>query len=523
MRLRVLRPTRAEAVAALVSGLLFAVAFPPIPIIGPAFLCLVPFALAIVRQADEGGAIRDAARTGFWFGVVGYGATLYWIAIALAIFTKLAFLGYVASVLVMAVWTAIGGAALFCARRVSRLPMAILLPTVWVALELLINYVPDLAFPWLPLGLATARHPLLAQAADISSVRGVSFWIAATNGLIVDAYLLRERRPAVLLRIAILVALAGLVAAYGSWRLSSVRLRDLAPIAIVQPNIPQEEKWQEENRNAIIQRLSALTRERVAREDDALIVWPEVALPGYLGDHPEWRDTLRTLSTIEGTPIITGVLDAQFSSPTEYEYYNAAVVVDASGRLGTQPPYYKAYLVPIVERVPFVNPRWFRNLKFFGGFGRGTSTRPFVFTFGRVGVLICYESIFPQVSRTYRNKGADALLNITNDAWFGQSFAPYQHEAHLALRAIENRVGIVRSANTGISEYIDPLGRVHGATELFVEASRSYRVQTTSERTLYSRFGDWMSALAAIATLALVAWDRLGRRRTPPGSAPAKP
>jgi apolipoprotein N-acyltransferase len=517
----VLRPTRAEAAAALASGALFAIAFPPIPLVVPAFLCLVPLALAIVRQADEGGAVRDAARTGFWFGVVGYGASLYWIAIALAIFTKLAFLGYVASVLVMAVISAAGAAALFCARRVSRLPMAILLPTVWVALELLINYLPDLAFPWLPLGLATARYPLVAQVADLSSVRGVSFWIAATNGLLVDAYLLRGRRRAVLTRAATIAAFAALVAGYGYWRLSTVRLRDLAPIAIVQPNIPQEEKWQQENQSRIIGLLSALTRERVAHADDALIVWPEVALPGFLNDHADWRDTLKTLSTIEGTPIITGVLDAQFSSPTDYEYYNAAVLVDAHGRIGTQPPYYKAYLVPIVERVPFVNPRWFRSLKYFGGFGRGTSTRPFVFPFGRVGVLICYESIFPQVSRAYRRNGADALLNITNDAWFGRSLAPYQHEAHLALRAIENRVGIVRSANTGISEYIDPLGRVHGATELFVEASRSYRVQTTSERTLYTRVGDWLSVLGTIATLGLVLWDRVQRRRAPPPAGPA--
>ena len=513
MRLQVLRPTRAEAAAALGSGALFALSFPPIPLVFPAFICLVPFALAIVRQADEGGARRDAARTGFWFGMLGYGATLYWIGIALAIFTKLSFLGYVAGVLVMAVMTSVGGAALFAARRTTRWPMAILLPTVWVSLELLINYFPDLAFPWLPLGLATSRHPMLAQIADLSGVRGVSFWIAATNGLLVDAYLLRANRRAVGLRLAGILVLALAVCGYGRWRLTTVPLRDFAPIGVVQPNIPQEDKWQEENRGVIVGRLSGLTRELLARGDDALIVWPEVALPGFLNDHPDWQDTLRTLSTVEGTPIIFGVLDARFTSPTEYEYYNAAQLVDARGRIGTQRAYYKAFLVPVVERVPFLNPRWFRSLRYFGGFGRGSSTQPFVFPFGRVAVLICYESIFPQLSRAYRRNGADVLLNITNDAWFGRSLAPYQHEAHLSLRAIENRVGIARSANTGISEYIDPLGRVHGATELFVPASRSFVAQTTSVRTLYTRLGDWLSVLAALVTLGLLVRDRLHRRR----------
>jgi apolipoprotein N-acyltransferase len=135
-------------------------------------------------------------------------------------------------------------------------------------------------------------------------------------------------------------------------------------------------------------------------------------------------------------------------------------------------------------------------------------------------VLICYESIFPQLSRAYRRNGADVLLNITNDAWFGRSLAPYQHESHLALRAIENRVGIVRSANTGISEYIDPLGRVHGATALFVEASRSFRVETTDVRTPFTRYGDWVGILSAIATVVLVLWDR-ARRRGRPASSPA--
>jgi apolipoprotein N-acyltransferase len=103
-------------------------------------------------------------------------------------------------------------------------------------------------------------------------------------------------------------------------------------------------------------------------------------------------------------------------------------------------------------------------------------------------------------------------VNITNDAWFGRSLAPYQHEANLALRAIENRVGIVRAANTGISSYVDPLGRIHGETPLFTAATRTYEAQTTSVRTLYDHLGDSIGALSAIASLALLAYARLRPR-----------
>jgi apolipoprotein N-acyltransferase len=165
-----------------------------------------------------------------------------------------------------------------------------------------------------------------------------------------------------------------------------------------------------------------------------------------------------------------------------------------------------------VERVPFVNPRWFAHLKYFGGFGRGTNTKPFVLSFGKVGVLICYESIFPQRSREFRLNGANMIVNITNDAWFGKSLAPHQHEAHLALRAIENRVGIVRAANTGISAYIDPLGRFHGETQLDVAASELYDAQTTSVTTLYTRVGDWLGTLTVALTAIGLLWVRFRRR-----------
>lgn len=527
MSQRVLWPARHEAVAALASAVLFALAFPPIPLVFPVFLCLVPMAVGIAHQADDEGTLRGAARIGFWFAIVGYGSALYWIAGALSLFTKLAILGFVGAIVWLGIMVALVAIALYSSRRATRLPLAILLPVVWTAGELVLAHFPDLSFPWLPLGLATVQLPVLAQGAELSGVRGVTFWIAAVNGLVADAWLLYRAgqragetnraafltSAAALRRVGAIVAIFALAAAYGVWRTRTIDLRSVAPVAVVQPNIPQDEKWQEEERDRIVGIIAGITRDVIVESDAELVVWPEVALPGYLFDHPEWRDTLRSLATIDSTPILFGVLDVEFRTREDYDYYNAAMLTDSLGVVGAQPPYRKGHLVPIVERVPFVNPRWFSGMKYFGAFGIGTETTPFVLASGRAGVLICYESIYPQRSRDFRRNGADILVNITNDAWFGRSLAPWQHHAHLILRAIETRTGIVRSANTGISGYIDPLGIDRGRTELFVEAAPTYLAQTTDITTLYVRLGDWLGVLSLIATAGATAMYAVQHRR----------
>jgi apolipoprotein N-acyltransferase len=175
--------------------------------------------------------------------------------------------------------------------------------------------------------------------------------------------------------------------------------------------------------------------------------------------------------------------------------------------------------VPFVERVPLVPPDWFGSLRYFGGFGVGEGW-PLARVNGTAyGVLICYESSYPEGSRRFRLEGADVLVNITNDAWYGReplyarTTALWQHPAHMVMRAIENRVGVARAANTGISLFIDPTGRVYNATNLFESDLRTDVVWTTDVRTLYTRFGDLAGTGAAVAALLLVlASYRLGRR-----------
>jgi len=498
-----LLPTRAEGQAAVASAALFAIAFPPFVLVGPVFFILVPLAIAAARAVDEDASWRASVRLGFWFGALAYGVTLYWIATALAIYTKLAVAGWLAAVLLLAMMTGLTIGTLHRVRRATRWPFAVVLPLVWVAGEFALEHLGDLAFPWLPLGLATAPTPLLSQVADLSGVHGASAWIAATSGLIVDMYLLRGRWSAVVRRSVVVLVLGLLVVSYGMWRLETTKLAPLTRVAIVQPNVPQFDKWQNENQSRIVAMLADGTR-RALETRPSLVVWPEASLPDFLFRHQDWRDTLASLASHASTPILLGVLDVRFRPPARPEYFNGAMLVDASGQV-RQLTYHKRRLVPVVERVPFIEPTLVRRYsEYFGGYAKGRDAVILQTPWAAVGPMICYESIFPSLARDDRRHGAQLLVNVTNDAWFGRTLGPYQHFAHARLRAVETRLGLVRAANTGISGYIDPWGRVQGSTPLFVATTATYLVSVGATTPPYVRYGDWVGWSAFLFTVALV-------------------
>lgn len=495
---------------------LFAFAFPPFPFVVPGVGALALLGVAVAdaatATASAGDRARAGARLGFWFGVLGYAANVYWIASALALFTRLAFVAYVATVVAVGVVMAAVVAAMVAARGATRWPLAIVLPFTWTAGEVLLAHLGDLAFPWLPLGLAATPLPMVAQLADVSGVHGLSFAMAAVAGLLADAWLARGRTAAVAWRAGAAVGIAGAIIGYGWWRMSTVALRDAATVAVVQPDVPQAEKWDDANQSRIVGILAATTRQALGWRPD-LVVWPETALPDFLFRHPAWRDTLAALTAPTRTPLVAGVLDVEFHPPRRPEYFNAAVLVDGDGRI-RQPAYHKRRLVPVVERVPFVAPRWLAFLgDYAGGFARGSDPTLLRTPVGDLGVLICYESAFPALAREYRRRGAAILVSMTNDAWFDRSTAPYQHFAHLELRAIETRMPVVRAANTGISGYVDPLGRVAGTTSLFVQTSHGYRVQRADVVSPFVRLGDWVGTSSVAASIAMIAYAVGARAR----------
>ena len=504
-------PRRAIGPIAL-GAVALAASYPPFSLPVLSFVALVP-AVLLIRQAAREEDPAGAFRVGFWYGLAAQGLVLYWLIVALWHFTPLSALGYLGTIFLEGLWT---GALFWLVVRVRvRMPaisLALVFPFAWTAVEWGLGHQGDIRFPWLGLGTSLASMPLLAQWADIAGARGVTLWLVWCNVLIVEALLPAFGRPRSVARRLIPVAASIIAAAaYGTWRERTLPTRELGTIGLVQPNEGYWEKWDPGHENSVVAKLLWMSRRLDAASPVDLLVWPEAAIPGYLVDHPQWDADVARLARERRVPILTGGLDVEFYGPRSHDYFNAAMFYDSTGSRATHPVYRKHYLVPVVERVPFIPPRWI-HLKWFGGFGRGKELPVYTAAGGRFGVLICYESAFEDLPRTYRRQGADFLVNVTNDAWFARSSAPSQHASHLVLRAIETRMGVARAANSGISEFVDPFGTVYDATRLETEAAVANRLRTSDVTTWYVRLGDWVGLFSVVVTLGCASLLALRRR-----------
>ncbi|MFW5951600.1 MAG: apolipoprotein N-acyltransferase [Gemmatimonadota bacterium] len=513
------RERRPSVALPVLAGVILALAHPPARLLLPAFVGLVPL-LVFIGERPPGPAGRwDATRAGLVTGALYFGIQLYWLAVALVRYSALAIPAYLGAVLVLTAFTGAFAWAVHTTRERLRLPIALLAPLFWTLLEWTQGHLGDLAFPWLGLGAALAPFPTLAGAADLVGSRGLTVWVAAINGILAAALLrFRAGRPVRATLAAGLLAFA-IPAAYGAARAASLEPRPVARVAVVQPNIPEDVKL--DPRIALDSSLAALTRltRTLEAEPLDLVVWPEVALPVDLARDTLLRRRVRAMSRMLDAPIVVGAYGVDHRDD-DVTAFNSAFLIDAAGPAGAGARYDKRRLVPFVERVPFIDPGllepWMTELRYFGALEHGRE-KPVLMTRGgaRFGVLICYESIFDDLSREYRRAGADFLVNITNDAWYGRetwwgrTAALWQHPAHMVLRAIETRTGVARAANTGISMFVDPLGRTYERTPLFQPAVRVATVFTTDQTTLSVRWGDWLATLAALAAaMALLAAAR---------------
>jgi apolipoprotein N-acyltransferase len=515
VRLRAVLPARRQLVAAALTAVLLFVAYPPFSLVAPAFLALVPLLFLLeeaVGRGAPGASWAEVMRLGYWFGALANGLVFYWLVIALWHYTPLALAGYLAAILIVLApgWLLFALGYVWVRRRTG-LAAWLVFPLLWTALEWLVGHQGALAFPWLGLGISLTRVPTLVQFAEIGGARSVTLWLAWVNALVYLALVRRSWRPAALAAVTGVLALG-----YGLWREAVIVLRPVTTVAVLQPNVGFREKWEPGKKDSLVAALLQQTEEAARLPGVRLIAWPEAALPGYLTDpasesrwyrDPQaerWEAQVAALVARLRTPLVAGGLDLELHPEPDYDSYNAAFFFDSTGNRFGQPSYRKKYLVPVTERVPFLPPRWFGKLNWFGGFSRGDRFPVYRVADGGFGVLICYESIFEDLARGYRRDGADFLLNITNDGWFGTTVGPYQHAAHLVMRAIETRMGVARAANTGVSEYVDPLGRTSLATPLEVPRTVAGPVLTTSIRTPYVRLGDWVGALALAGSAALL-------------------
>jgi apolipoprotein N-acyltransferase len=510
-------PETRRVVGLIAAGaLLLVTSYPPFALspLTPA-LSFIAVAPAVLLVMLAGADPRRGFKLGFWYGLAANSLVLYWLIVALWRFTKLSALGFLATVVCLALFTAVLFWFLVRLRvRIPGLPLWVTFPIAWTALEWGVGHLSDVRFPWLGLGTSLADAPVLAQWADLAGARGLTLWLAWSGAFLADLRTAEGGWRRYLTRRALPVLATVVIAfGYGLWRMKTLPMRDVGTIGMVQPNVPYDEKWQRFRADDIMAQMLQMSDQVVAVSRPDLVIWPEAAIPGYVQSEPEWSNAIARMTRASHTPLLTGGLFAEFQEGGGYTPYNAAFLYDSTGDWRSHPVYGKHYLVPIVERVPFLPPAWFKKLQFFGGFGRGKAFPVYQVGIGRFGVAICYESAFEELARRYRREGADFLVNITNDAWYGLTSAPYQHESHLVLRAIETRMGIARAANSGISEFLDPLGRASQSTKLEQKTIVVGTLRTSDVIPLYVRLGDWVGLGVVVATLGFAVILFLHRNR----------
>jgi len=468
-----------------------------------------------VRLPDAPGRTRRAFWLGLTTGAVYFTGTLYWLVETMTTFGGLAMPVAVFAAGVLVAYLALFPAAfaVIVVRLKSSLGQTwalLLAPAVWVATELGRQYVWD-GFPWELLGYSQVTVLPIAQLASVVGVYGLSGLLAFVSCAAALAITGRNRARWIPLSAA--VAGVAVTAGWGAQRLNRAALTstgDPVRTAVVQGNIAQEDKWNPAYRDRITDRYIGMTRQAIA-EGATFILWPESSTPFYFEEDFVRGGIIRRLARESGATLLIGsdqvepVRAVADSTPSE-RYYNAAFLVKPDGTTGAV--YRKMHLVPFGEYVPLK-----RLLFFVGPIVEAVSD----FTPGDAPVLlpvgdhlastaICYEVIYASLMRQFVLEGSELLTTITNDAWYGRSSAAYQHWDQAAMRAIENGRYLARAANTGISGFVDPYGRVLAKADLFEQALLVEDIRFLQSRTIYSRVGDlvaWLSlALTAAALLA---------------------
>ncbi|WP_419942137.1 apolipoprotein N-acyltransferase [Candidatus Palauibacter sp.] len=517
----------------LAGGVLMGLAHPPFHLLVTSFVALVPFIVWLEGLPSTAEGRKQARTGGFFFGLIYYTLVLYWLFVALVFYTWWAVFAFLAPILILSAFTSWVAGAIHLVRSRFRWPLYLVFPVFWTAGEVLRAHLLEVSFPWMQFGDSLSGYPILIGAADLVGSRGLSFWLAAANALIAMGFLAfraRGWRAARGPALGLLITLAGPIA-YSVARWQTLETRTVARVGVVQPNVPQHLRDLDPaaSTDSALRATETLTSPWVGRERMDLVIFPETMLQATVLDplpsypHPGWLEAHAwaegVVATLEAE-VVVGGRGGDDLGPGRYQPFNSAYHFRPGDGLVNR--YDKRFVVPLVERVPFVPPEWLNRIPYMGGLGVGDWQSPIEISTERgsaaYGTMICYESIFSPLARHYRRNGADFLVNITNDSWYGRdawwsrSSALWQHPAHLVMRSIETRMGSARSGLTGVSMIVDPLGRVSHRTELFEPAAFVADVETTDGLTVYARFGDIVGIASAVAAILALCASIRGRK-----------
>jgi apolipoprotein N-acyltransferase len=519
--------------------------FPPYP--GPA----TPAAFRLVCAAVSGAAL-SLSYTGFYFSIYSWlciGLLLvvildarprvafacgfvhsllfvfsseYWLATVLAVHGGLSRIGgWAILFLVASVIGTLTGTFTWCVRYLAHRSLLLAClgaPFLWVTFEFVLAHLPEIGFPWNLLGYPASGNLALLQLTSITGVWGLSFFVAAFNSLL--AWTVLATSPPLRTRATLLVSAAALIlAVMGIGPRFVPRTSPNHFARAVQTNFPELLGYSGDWFQAHARELQEVEQLSLAPSNHPtdLLVWPEAPAPFSFED-PQFARHASLLAVSFHHPFLAGVIEWEVASePSANAHaatvpYNSAILLDPQGqKIFT---YDKVHLVPFGEYEPF--PLIHRVVASFsdevGGFRKGSKYSvahlPGGYTFG---TFICYEAIFPGEVRHFAAAGADLLVNISNDGWFGRSAAPEQHLRMARVRAVENRRWLLRVTNNGFTASVDPQGHIFSPLPPDVRAAADLPYDFRTDETIYTRFGDWFAWLCiAVSVILLAATSKKG-------------
>ena len=541
--------TRNRCLLAMVAGLLLAISFPKFGIAG--FAWIAPALMLLAALGTRGG---ETFRIGYVAGLAQYLASVCWLLFIPYRWHSIP-IGPLAGWVALCAYLALYPATwVWLAMRISnfkfqisnsdgsrrirfrpveeisswnwsgRMFWALSCAATWVALEMVLTRLFG-GFPWNLLGVSQQRIVPLAQVASLAGVYGVSFLVAWSSVSLLCAGIVIVGRPqrtsAWIAEVMPPFAAVVVLFVFGFHRLAGAPAggRELN-VTLVQPSIPQTLIWNPEKDEERFHELIRLCETALTNQTD-LLIWPESAIPKMLRYDRGTFQAVTNLAVRHHVWMIVGSDDAEPSghsaSPKDVDYYNCSFFVSPAGQLEGR--YRKRNLVIFGEYIPL--QRWLPFLKWFtpiqGGFTPGNGAAQFELPDldVRTSVLICFEDVFPQLARDSARNGTDFLVNITNDGWFGEGAAQWQHAVNAGFRAIENGLPLLRCTNTGLTCWFDSFGRLRG---FFRDANGSVygagfmvakipllRAGEKRAPTFYHQHGDWFGwGCVAVAGLALV-------------------
>ncbi len=492
------------------SGVLLALAFPKPEINFLAWFGFIFLLFSIKRSSTY----RKTFLLSYLCGLIFFGIVVYW-----AVYVT--FIGAIVLIFYLALYFGVFGLGLRWVENSFRNPLfkILLISSLWVGLEFVRSHLFT-GFGWALLGYSQYMHIKLIQVADMTGVYGLSFLIIFVNAALFYMLKIRhipssqnvseasfrgsnEKLKSFVQR-GLPIFLAGILIfaclTYGNVRIKQFETRKekILKVSIIQGNIDQELKWDSTLSTLILNKYEKLSC-MAAFEKPDIIIWPETSLPGYL-DEEGLRKKIDKLSTSLAAPFLIGA--PRFSPDTD-EYFNSAALFKGVG----EPIiiYDKVHLVPFGEYMP-LGPLFSPLTLIYpiADFSKGKDYVLFKVKGIKFGTLICFEDIFSDLVRDFVRKGADFMVNITNDAWFKKSSAAYQHNQCLVFRAVENKVSVARVGNTGPSLFIEPTGRIEKrlinqyGQDLFIDGFLTTNLLRGLKETFFTKFGDIFAYMCII-------------------------